>query len=655
MRIYHLWILILFFGSSSLWAQVIPYPQSFKTGKGSALIKIKPTYHPFALIQKNLESIAGIEFVARGEENLEIKIKDPVLKIPAFKIDESYELTFANSKILIKAPNEFGAFYALETLKQLYAHYEGKLPAFTIKDSPRFPWRGLLIDVARNWIELGTLKRQIDLMAAVKLNVLHLHLSDDQAFRLESKVYPKLHQNNADKKFYSQEEIKELINYAAQKNIRVVPEFDVPGHTSSILAVYPELASVPGLNKPSKKYGPHDEAMNPLSSKTHEFLEKLFLEMAAIFPDDFFHVGGDEVTGKHWLANTEISSYMQTNNITDTTGLQFQFTRRMEALMKKLGKKMIAWDEVLKEKEHLDSAAQIWRGPKFGRQALEIKMPVIYSYGYYLDLQLSSERHYQQDPTFDMNLPKDPTLLWGGEACLWSERTPDELVTNRIWPRAMAVAERLWSVRTKNDVEDFYDRQSKLSHLLKLENPLLDQRLQAEAKHLNITQESLKDFFSWLEPGKFYSQHRYRIITTETSWNMWVDLLPSESVKATRLNWLFEKWFKTRKKSELLELQEEINSWNTISTSFISLESHDFKEKKDLLALAKDLGALSRIAYDALNYLNSDERPGHTWLMENRTKLGMMGHIRGGLQPAMHSLVEKMVFKVGTKKSLPSR
>ncbi len=607
-----------------------------------------------SMIQKKLETLPGITFTDNNPL-IKIQIKKPSGSIPKFNQAENYKLKITPMKILIEAPNEYGALYGIESLKQLIQTYGNHFPQLTISDHPRFPWRGLLVDVARNFITLKTLKIQIDLMNAVKLNVLHLHLSDDQAFRLESFSYPKLHKNNLDGKFYTQKDIKELILYASERGVRVVPEFDVPGHVSSYLAAYPELASIPGLKTPSTKYGPHDEAMNPINDFTYIFLEKLFTEMSGLFPDEFFHVGGDEVSGKHWLQNPEIVQFMKNEKIQNTTELQFRFTRHMETLVKKLGKKMMAWDEVLKGNEPLDSVAQIWRGPQFGKQALANKMPIIYSYGQYLDLQFSMERHYLMDPAEDMGLKKDPELLWGGEACMWSERAPDELLTNKIWPRAMASAERFWSARNIRDVEDFYKRQESLSASLNLNDDKLINRIHDGASEMGVEASVLEDFFSWLEPGKFYSQHRYRQINTTTKWNMWVDVAPSESKRVTQLHWQFNSWLKTRSSKEMAEIEKVILSWSTLSHSLNPMQTKEFSEKEDLVALARDLNVLSRVATDALEFLKTGARPGGLWLMESRTKLSMAGQVRSGFQLGMHALVERMVFLVGAKHQLPPR
>lgn len=646
----NIYLLLLLLVTQSLSAQIIPMPRMMKVSKKHNIFKLVALKHDNALIQTALTELPFITFGTSSEVNIQIKIKREMRTLPVFKMDEKYKLTIKDKKILIEASHEYGALHALSSLKQLKDFYLESLPDLVIEDHPRFPWRGLLIDVARNWIEISTLKNQIDLMKMVKLNVLHLHLSDDQAFRIESKIFPKLHTKNKNNKFYTLLEIKDLITYAGERGIRIVPEFDVPGHTTAILASYPELASKEGTSAPSIKYGPHDEAMNPIIDETYDFLERLFTEMSALFPDEYFHVGGDEVSGKHWMENPSIVSYMEKNKIKSTTELQFRFTRKMEALIHKLGKKMIAWDEVLKEKEHLSSVAQIWRGPKFGKQALDLRMPVIYSYGYYLDLLVSAEKHYLQDPSGDMGLKNDPLTLWGGEACIWSERVTDDLLTERIWPRAMAIAERLWSPRSVKDVKDFYTRMDFLSQKMGLNYDVLNQRIVSESPAWGIESEAMKSFFSWLEPGKFYSQHRYRTITVDTPWNQWVDLIPSESVSGTKLNWVWKDWKKNKNQKSLNEMQKIFQEQEALSLLLKKVQSSE-----EMVALTKDIGGLARMALDALSFLEKNEKPGSQWFMENRTKLGMMGQIRSGMQISTHSVVEEIVYYVADKHDLPSR
>lgn len=639
---------------SSLHASIIPYPQEMKIGEKAITQKIQISGNQPYLVLKKIATIPEISISEKGKWNFNIQIKKPLNNYPYFKTDESYDLKVDEHMIVLSSENEYGALHGLETMRQLLIDFDGKLPKLTIKDYPRFPWRGLLIDVARQWISPETLKKQIELMGKLKFNVLHLHLSDDQAFRVESKLFPKLHKNNNDKKYYSQEVMQELVAFALERGIRTIPEFDVPGHVSAITSAYPELATVKELSKPSENFGPHDAALNPIKKETYIFLEKLFSEMSTLFPDDYFHVGGDEVSGKHWLNDPEIQKFMQDHKIKDLVELQFSFTKRIEAIVSKMKKKMLAWDEVLKEGKAVNAAIQIWRGPKFANMGLAMNNPIIVSYGLYLDLQLSTETHYKADPAQDLHL-NNPDLLWGGEACLWSERVTDETATMRIWPRAMAVAERLWSSKKVTDVLNFYDRQIGLARNFHLFETQIVDKILINAPKMKLPADVVGEFFSWMEPGKFYSQHRYRKWTTATVQDQWVDILPSESLKQTMFGWVMDDWHKTKSAEKLKLIKETFASLISLSESLKPMQTGEYKEKEDLVSLSKDLGSLGRIGQESMLYLTEGEKPAPLWLMEMQTKLTMMGQIRAGMQPAPYAFVSELVAMVQRKYNLVQR
>ncbi len=209
----------------------------------------------------------------------------------------------------MSAPNPLGVLRGLETFRQLVVSTpQGpELPVVDIEDHPRFPWRGLHLDVSRHWMPIEVVKRNLDGMAAVKLNVFHWHLSDDQGFRVESKRFPKLQQLGSDGLFYTQEQVREVIAYAQDRGIRVVPEFDMPGHTTSWLVGYPQLASAPGPYQIERNWGVFDPTLDPTRESTYQFLDAFIGEMAALFPDPFFHIGGDEVTGQQWKTSASHS------------------------------------------------------------------------------------------------------------------------------------------------------------------------------------------------------------------------------------------------------------------------------------------------------------------------------------------------------------
>jgi hexosaminidase len=225
--------------------------------------------------------------------------------------DESYGLTVTSERATLTAPNPLGVLHGLETLLQMVdVSTSGfAIPAVTIDDHPRFAWRGMLIDVSRHFMPVETILRNLDGMAVVKMNVLHWHLSDDQGFRVESRVLPKLQLAGSDGIFYTQEQVREVLAYARERGIRVVPEFDVPGHTASWLVAYPQLATDPNNLEIGRHFGIFNECMDPSNEAVYAFLDQFVGEMARLFPDEYFHIGGDEVNGRQWSASAKIQAF----------------------------------------------------------------------------------------------------------------------------------------------------------------------------------------------------------------------------------------------------------------------------------------------------------------------------------------------------------
>src|SRR5438552_8710310 len=246
--------------------------------------------------------------------------------------DESYSLEVSNTGAKLDSPTTLGALHGLQTFLQLVATASDgfAVPALSIQDKPRFPGRGLMIDAGRHVIPVDVLHRNIDGRAAVKLNVLHWHLSENQGFRVESKKFPKLHEMGSDGLYYTQNEVRDLIAYARERGIRVVPEFDMPGHSTAWFVGYPELASGPGPYEIERKWGVFDPAMDPTRDETYKFLDAFIGEMAGLFPDQFFHIGGDEVNGKQWDANPKIKEFMHGHGLKDNNDLQAYFNQRVQ-------------------------------------------------------------------------------------------------------------------------------------------------------------------------------------------------------------------------------------------------------------------------------------------------------------------------------------
>jgi len=390
--------------------------------------------------------------------------------VPILGEDESYALEISSTQATLRAPTVLGALHGLETLLQLLRSDAGGwyLPEAKIDDRPRFPWRGLMIDVVRHWQPLDVIKRNLNGMALVKLNVLHLHLTDDQGFRIESKTCPRLHELGSDGHYFTHEQIREIIAYAAERGIRVVPEFDIPGHATSWLVGHPELASAPGPYGIERGRGIFDPVLDPTNPKVYEILEKFLGEMAALFPDAYLHIGGDENNGVHWSANPGIQAFIREHRLQDNAGLHAHFNGRIHKILAQHGKQLVGWDEILHPSLPAGSVVHSWRGAAGVAEATRHGFACIRSNGYYINLSVPVSEHYLTDP-----MPSDiplaaaqEKLVLGGEATMWSEWVTPEIIDSRIWPRTAAIAERFWSPREASDVADMYRRLQIISRRL---------------------------------------------------------------------------------------------------------------------------------------------------------------------------------------------
>jgi len=456
---------------------VMPLPEKVQLGTGS--LKIDNTFslaftgYREARLDRagqrfltNLSHQTGLVFHGNaGTTPTELQINTDHESKPVQELgeDESYTLDVSSTGAKLHADNPLGVLRGLQTFLQLVAiSREGfVVPEVSIQDKPRYQWRGLMIDVSRHFIPLNILKRNLDGMEAVKLNVFHWHLSDNEGFRVEVKKLPKLQGMGSDGLFYTQDEIRDLISYARDRGIRVVPEFDMPGHSTSWFVGYPELASGPGPYQLERKWGVFDPAMNPTDDKTYKFLNEFIAEMAKLFPDQYFHIGGDEVNGKEWDSNPKIQEFMKSHNIKNNVELQAYFSQHVQELVVKHGKTPVGWDEILVPGVSKNIVIHSWRGPDALAAAAKEGYRVILSNGYYIDLGWSAARHYAVDPLGGAaaNLtPEEKARVLGGEATMWSEYVNWENIDSRVWPRMAAIAERFWSPGTVTDVPSMYFR-----------------------------------------------------------------------------------------------------------------------------------------------------------------------------------------------------
>ncbi len=471
-------------------------------------------------VLRRLTNRTGL-FIKQGFVKPEQEIEGATMVITApktqklqMRMDEEYALSINEDKILLTASTDIGAMRGLETFLQLLeADQEGYyFPQIEIQDEPRFDWRGLLIDVSRHFEPVHVIKRNLDGMAAMKMNVLHWHLCDDQGFRVESKTYPKIHEEASDGNYYTQEQIKDIIEYARDRGIRIVPEFDVPSHATSFIVAYPELGSQP--NPPEKlirTWGIKDPSLNPAKEFTYQFLDKFFGEMADLFPDNYFHIGGDENNGVAWKSNPDIQKFMNENNIPDKHALQAYFNNRVLKILTKHGKKMIGWEEILHEDMPQNIVIQAWRSKKTLEKAVKSGYQAILSRGYYIDLIKPTYKHYLNEPIEnpDSLSREEKDLILGGEATMWGEFVTEETIDSRIWPRTAAIAERFWSPANIRDLDDMYRRLEMTSYRLeelglthRKNYPMLLRRL---TRNGNIT--PLRNLVDVLEPVKIYRRN----------------------------------------------------------------------------------------------------------------------------------------------------
>lgn len=563
--------------------------------------------------------------------------------------DENYTLTITNANIVLEATTDIGALRGLETFLQLLrVDDEGYFfPAITIRDQPRFPWRGLLIDVSRHFMPIAVLKRNLDGLAAMKINVFHWHLTEDQGFRIESKTFPKLHQMASDGNYYTHEQVRDIISYADERGIRVVPEFDIPGHATSWLVAYPELGSAPGPYTLERKFGIFDPTIDPTREETYEFFDAFFQEMTALFPDEYVHIGGDENEGHHWDANPDIQEFMKKNDIPDNHALQSYFNNRILEILTKYGKKMVGWDEIYQPGISKDIVIQSWRGKEALFSAARNGYQTILSNGYYIDLMHPAESHYLNDP-----LPPDNNLteeeqqnILGGEATMWSEHVTPETVDSRIWPRTAAIAERLWSPASVTNVEDMYRRLEIIS--LQLEELGLthlknrEMMMRRLANGYNIS--AIKVLSGVIEPLKGYARNEGgEIYTVFSPYTLIADVATADAKDARRFRNLLENFMKTPDEDTSEKLIYWLELWkNNHENIKKTIERSPAIE--EIKILSYNLSQLSRVGLEALEYWEKNEKPASSWVKESKEVIEKAKEPGGKTEIMVVGAVEKLV------------
>ncbi|MCB1686230.1 MAG: family 20 glycosylhydrolase [Pseudomonadales bacterium] len=527
--------------------QLLPLPRAVDCGTGrqrltSARVSAEFTGVRSLRLEKAVErftrALAARSGLPLQEPATQIRISCAELspRYPGIVEDESYWLAIDDAGIYLEAPTEWGVLRGLVTLLQTVTR-PGWVPHVAIEDAPRFPWRGLLLDPARHFLDTSTIERALAGMALCKLNVLHLHLSDDQGFRFPSAAYPKLPSTLC----YSRDELEHLVETAADLGIRVIPELDMPGHVTSWLTAYPEWGC--RQTAASERFGVHEACLDPTSEVVYKAIGGLLDELTAVFPDPCIHIGGDEVHHRWWSEDPHIRAYMAQHNLTGPRDLQAQFNARVRQLVLDRDRQVIGWDEVLHDDLARDWIVQAWRGATSRDRAAARGNRVLVSAPYYLDLSFPAGMHYDFDPGADQQTllrledeqMADPrlahvadglrwTLQWrddavapvertvldelvlGGEACLWGELVDAEVLDVRLWSRLPALAERFWSTDRECSGEGLTGR---LAWYLAEIHPLggvdVAQRSRGQLAGLGLD-DHWRPLLDMLEPVKWYGR-----------------------------------------------------------------------------------------------------------------------------------------------------
>ncbi len=602
---------------------------------------------------RRIEMAAGLRHAGRGvtgTTKLVVKVDHPSAPVQSLDEDESYLLSVTTSGVELDAGTDVGAMHGLETLVQL-VQADGNgyvIPVVTIHDTPRFRWRGLMIDCGRHFEPVAVIERNLDAMAAVKLNVFHWHLTEDQGFRMQSRLYPRLTVKGSDGLFYTQEDARHVVAYARARGIRVVPEFEMPGHSTAWLMAYPELASGTKPNEIRREFGVSPYAIDPTREATYTFVDRFLTEMATIFPDAYVHIGGDETPAPDWKTNPRILAFMKAHKLKDNEALQAYFNTQVLKIVARLHKHMMGWDEVLTPGLPKDVVVQSWRGEASLFKGAKEGYEGVLSAPYYLDGMRPAGVHYLADPlpsSSDLT-PDQRKLILGGEVCMWGEHLHERTIDSRIWPRTAAIAERFWSPENVRDVDDMYHRLIPMSveleslGLTHLESD--DAGLRALAGTENI--DALRIFVTAFEPVGFGERSQ----TQHTD-----QLTPLDSfVDAVRPDPPSRHWFELTVKGFLGDPKNDatdhaaLAAWFTQLAESVPVVRQQMAASPRLSAVsarADQLLQLTAMGQQALQYLASKQKAPAGWKAQQTETLNdakkPSALVRFTLLPALNDLV----------------
>lgn len=506
---------------------LVPAPVSVTSGTGDFMINTKTIISISSsdldlkrvaeFLSKRLSFVTGHAVSLSGSKNAENSIRLSIIKDASIG-DEGYKLNVTPKQVSILANKPAGLFYGMQTLfqlmpkeveeKQFTKGVKWEVPACSITDYPRFGWRGLMFDVSRHFFTKDDVKEFIDQMVKYKYNLMHWHLTDDEGWRIEIKGLPKLTEVGAwnVKKvgyfgtfspptpdeprnyggFYTQDDIREIVKYAQDRFVNILPEIDVPGHSLAAVASYPELSCTPGAENYHVRSGEEimdwsqgqppiamlDNTLCPANEKVYEFLDKVMTQVAQLFPFEYIHVGGDECPKNFWAKSDAVKALMKKEGLKDMDEVQSYFEKRLEKIVESKGKKFMGWDEILQGGLAPNAAVMSWRGIEGGIAAAKMKhnvvmSPTTFAYLDYMQGDAVIEPHVYETlllhKAYDFEpVPEgvDPKYILGGQANLWTEQIYNmRHLGYMVWPRAMAIAEAVWTPRSKrNQWNDFASR-----------------------------------------------------------------------------------------------------------------------------------------------------------------------------------------------------
>lgn len=690
-------VLFIFFVAQSQIAttlNLMPVPQKIELGNGKLLltqnfsaaihesspdtILIKGVNRMMQTLNRRSALYFTHKYITSNDKSdtaiLQVSVNKSVT--PDIGIDESYSLSIDENKMILNAPTTLGALHGFQTILQLLTKTNDGgfyFPAVKIKDVPRFSWRGLMMDPARHFLPVDDIKRNIDAMAAVKMNVLHFHLSDNEGFRIESKIYPQLQNKGSNGEYYTQAQIKDIIAYAEERGIIVVPEFDMPGHTKSWFAGYPELGSSSNTNdsilsffKNMKKMDlatimkyvqtVPTPAMNPAKESTYQFIDKFMGEMVSLFPSKYIHIGADENNGVAWKNNPSIVAFMKARKIPDTHALQAYFVSRVQKIVEKHNKQMIAWEEAFSKDISKNVTLQIWQNNAYLKKAVDNGNNALLSKGFYLDVFYPAYIYYNNP-----DLPKtlNDTLaskLQGGEAAQWTELADKTNIETRIWPRAAAVAERLWSPASVDNADDLYRRLFIVSKELDEQGlqHIADYERNVRSLSNNSDYDAVKTLTDVLTPIKGYKKLFAQLGTNPQSLVYPPDPLVQVSdivFVDSRVKWKFREAVKSYLENKEEDSKEIIlhylNQWKDND----ALLTKAFESSPRLKAVeqhSKDLSAIATIGLNAMKDIESGISPDQSQVSQNLAMLKQADKAYGETElsviPEIESLIQQKLI-----------